>query len=226
MATEVDWQLHSLRQFCLSYKLKYLHFILEMQIPFLRDLPSTSASSICPMANNAKQIGYSNPQTPQEQELEAGGRTRSLSKKGRFVGVTIYAFGLPERWMHFAIFMACPRNSFSTPFLPLAATATHLAEVLQRQLSGFRSCSNKKAIKITFYGPDLKEQLGVWALGGFWGRCKPMTSLMQTTDGVDLDEIVPPGSSSQCQAASLDLQAELYGKKNSFINCQKYIFSK
>lgn len=53
-----------------------------------------------------------------------------------------------------------------------------------------------------------------------------MTSLMQTTDGVDLDEIVPPGSSSQCQAASLDLQAELYGKKNSFINCQKYIFSK
>jgi len=68
--------------------------------------------------------------------------------------------------MHFAIFMACP--NFFLPFL------------LQPH-PGSCFASNKKAIKITFYGPDLrKDRVVGFGLGG-----REMTSLMQTTDAVE-----------------------------------------
>lgn len=167
---------------CLSYKLKYLHFILEMLMLFLRDPLPRSGNSI--WANNAKQIGYSNPQTPHEElDWKRAGVLLGLQFM-RLAPGTLNAFcnfhGLP------GLFPATAENS-------------------GRSCSSC-FCGNKKAIKITFYGPRFKAFLGLKGVGCAAlvgsGEAVAMTGLMQPTDGAKADEILPPGTPANTHVAS------------------------
>lgn len=97
---------------CLSYKLKYLHFILEMQMPFLRDFPKLlHAPRLLRQEYLGKQC-QTNWLFKSAGAMRAGG---GCLRKGRsFVGVTIYAFG--PRNVECILQFSWPARTFSNPF--------------------------------------------------------------------------------------------------------------
>jgi len=102
---------------CLSYKLKYLHFILEMQMPILRDFPKLPQQP--PPAGvsgqtmpNKLAIQIRRRHTSRSKSRSSGGR--SLRKARSFVGVTIYAFG--PRNVECILQFSWPAWTFFYPF--------------------------------------------------------------------------------------------------------------
>lgn len=148
--------------------------LLKLQIEifafYLRNANALSArfseTPTCAPPPEARVSGQTMPNKLAIQIRRRHASSGRLSKKGQEFrwGYNLCVWP-PERWMHFAIFMARP-DFFPTRF---AATA-----------SSYCLASNKKAIKITFYGPDLRQVRVLWVVEKWRAPCKRQTQPSQS----------------------------------------------